>query len=131
MVDRKQIISEAFDAITLLSHCSLEIGNRRRANVRNAFDPEIRDICDVSAEQIETSLLGEDFHKTVKDAKEMARIGHIAERPKHDNAATQFIARPHHQQSRPSSSSRENFLGRGWKPGPGPQKFRRRNNFQN
>ena len=130
-VDIKQVISDAFDAITLVSHCALEIGNRRKANVRNSFDPEIRDICNASTGQFGTSLFGEDFHKIVKEAKEVAKISHIAERSRQDSAIPRYGNRVNQQANRPSVQQRSHFLGRGRKFGPGPPQARRRSHFQN
>ena len=111
MVDTKQLISDAFDAITTVSHCSLEIGNRRRAIVRNSFDPEVRDICNASIAQFDTSLFEEEFYKTVKDAKETARINHIAERPKQENTTTRHGGRASQQSNTFSALQRSHFLG--------------------
>ena len=119
-VDTEQVISDAFDAITLVSHCALEIGNRRKANVRNSFDPEIRDICNASTGHFGTSLYGEDFHKVVKEAKEVAKISHIAECSRQDSAIPRYGNRVNQQANRPSVQQRSHFLGQGRKFGLGP-----------
>lgn len=73
MVNSKELVKDALDAVTLIGQASVELTNKRLSNLRSILAPDVRSICSTNRETCKY-LLGDDLSKKLKEAREISRV---------------------------------------------------------
>ena len=127
MINPKDVTTICLEALTLLGYVSKQLSNRRKDNIKNSINEDLRGLCDHERPTTKF-LLGDDLSKGSRDAREIAKLckknqnksnrnssssSHTSTRDYNYSNKKSYSSQQHQQQS-----SKPSFLskGKGKKP---------------
>ena len=86
VINTKEVLSAALDGVMLLGNVNHSLNNIRKEKLRPTLSRNLQDLC-VSNNSVTFYLLGDDFPRRIKEAKETARIT-LSQKPQrsHNNS---------------------------------------------
>ena len=122
MADSKMFVRTELDGVTLLGQAQASLKIARKNKVKEILTDEVKEICNPSRKRT-TYLFGDEVNKSIKEAKEMFRMGKslgtkVQQKQKFSQQGTSTFVRPTNNQFAQRSTA-QTFLGRGRKPARG------------
>ena len=74
VINSKEGVRKALDAVVVLGHANTKLNSRRRSALRKLFNTDTQAVCDNAAIPASKFLFGDDFGKHLREAKDEATL---------------------------------------------------------